>query len=284
MLFMIKVKLNNLDSQNIIMNTKRKYEKAIPIIQAIIVTVLFHVAFFVLFSPTGQAATKKTDNQHRFVMSLNINKLPAREQVLLKKFLYYNNPLDMLHNANSVLKETQILTNKYDEPEDYNFKEIVVNDSYNFQKFIPFNTSKKDFKLANNKILSSKKTFLSSLISNNYKSNGIITAEKKRSKSFISDINGNKVLNDNKIAESVISLIKKNHVASSLYPTKIAIKLTSKSLQPQVKILTKCGKNDLDIAAFKIATANASNILETKQQKKLILIFNWNSLIKEVAK
>ena len=263
---------------------KRKHKKAIPIIQAIIVTILFHVAFFVLFTPTSQEIAKKIDNTHRFVMSLDINKLPAPQQILLRKFLYYNNPLDLLDNANSVLRETQLLTKKYSTPEEYKFNKIVINDSYNYQKYIPFKVKNVEpLTKKNNKFIPLQTKTIPSLQPNNYKSNGKITAIKKQENYFISDINGNQILEDKKFRNNIISLIKKNHVSSSLFPTKIVINTTKKGFQPQVKITQNCGKTDLDIAAFKIATANAQKILDSKNLKQLSVIFNWNALIKEVT-
>ncbi len=262
------------------MKKKRKYN-TITIIQAIAVTALFHVMFFVLFSPMNKEVLKKTERNHQYVMSLDIANLPAQEQVLLKRYLKYNNPLDMIQSADISSISTQNLTAKFSKPEEIKIKNIHITNSFDYAKYTPLKSNPKEIK----KSLITKFTplALKNLTTdkpNSYNSNAKITAGKY----FISDAYGSGLLLDTAVNNNFALLMKQNNISKSIYPTKIFIKKSEVGFQPQIKILTKCGKQILDIAAFKVATAHAEKILTSTNKKQIIIYFNWALLIKEVAK
>ncbi len=262
------------------MKKKRKYN-IITIIQAIAVTALFHVMFFVLFSPMSKEVLKKTESKQQYIKILNIATLPIQEQVQLKKYLNYNNPLDMIQSANNSSISTKNLTARFSKPEELKIKNIHIPNSFDYAKYSPLKSTKKTIRrslatkfmpLDVNNIVTHK--------TSSYNSQAKTTVRKY----FISDAYGNGLLIETAVHNNFALLMKQNNISQNLYPTKILIKQSEKGLQPQMKILTKCGKQILDIAAFKVATAHAEKILTLSKKKQITIYFNWALLTNEGSK
>ncbi|UDQ97323.1 hypothetical protein AAEX28_09830 [Lentisphaerota bacterium WC36G] len=251
---------------------KNKFEKSIPVIQALIVTLLFHVALFFLFSPVNQAKTKKSDGQRRVVMSLSINEMPKKEQILFRKYLSFNKPLNFNEMSNLPVAEPKQINELILVENKVFDKNIELPSSYKFSKFAPYIIAQK------NKVTKISNKYKPLLIKNNNSKISVNSAEPKQI-FFIVDNFGKELIKSELIVSRAKKLVKESKISGSLAPTRVLIvKSNISDLQPEVKFLNKCGKVNLDVAAYKIATASANSLLKKLNKQRLIMQFNWTAL------